>query len=149
MSDKELQDPEQAKLRIFPEDRSQYQCVDTTKQGPPHGYGKPLELVFGKKFQLPLFEQCLRTMLVGEISQFDVFDPRELVTLPMVAKKLRDIARAEQDPVFARQQEHAQRHQCAASVTELGYPELDKLLKEGPRPARVIIELLNVFRPDQ
>lgn len=67
----------------------------------------------------------------------------------MVAKKLRDIARAEQDPVFAKQLEHAQSHQCAASVTELGYPELDRLLKEGPRPARLVLHLLQVLQPEE
>jgi hypothetical protein len=78
-----------------------------------------------------------------------VFEPRELLTLPMVAKKLRDIARVECDPAFARQYEHAQKHHCAAAVTELGYPELDAMLKEGPRPTRLILHLLKVFRPEE
>nr|CAD2179708.1 unnamed protein product [Meloidogyne enterolobii] len=132
----EIEDAEQARLAIFPQDRSLYECIDSTKKDWPNGYGKPLELIFGKKFQLPLFEKCLRTMLVDEISQFDVYDPNELITFPM-------------DPIFAKKYEHSQKHQCAATVTELGYPELDKLLKEGPRPTRVILHLLQVLKPDQ
>lgn len=54
-----------------------------------------------------------------------------------------------QDPIFAKEYEHSQKHKCAASVTELGYPELDKLLKEGPRPTRVILHLLQVLSPEQ
>uniref|UniRef100_A0A915MII1 AIP/AIPL N-terminal FKBP-type PPIase domain-containing protein n=1 Tax=Meloidogyne javanica TaxID=6303 RepID=A0A915MII1_MELJA len=145
----EIEDAEQARLTIFPQDRSLYECIDSTKKDWPNGYGKPLELIFGKKFQLPLFEKCLRTMLVDEISQFDVYDPNELITFPMVSKKLRDIGHAEKDPIFAKKYEHSQKHQCAATVTELGYPELDKLLKEGPRPTRVILHLLQVLKPDQ
>nr|CAD2134672.1 unnamed protein product [Meloidogyne enterolobii] len=145
----EIEDAEQARLAIFPQDRSLYECIDSTKKDWPNGYGKPLELIFGKKFQLPLFEKCLRTMLVDEISQFDVYDPNELITFPMVSKKLRDIGHAEKDPIFAKKYEHSQKHQCAATVTELGYPELDKLLKEGPRPTRVILHLLQVLKPDQ
>jgi hypothetical protein len=67
----------------------------------------------------------------------------------MVAKKLRDIARAEIDPEFARKLDHSQRHQCAATVTDLGYPELDALLKEGPRPMRVVLHLLEVMQPEE
>ncbi len=40
---------------------------DSRKQW-PHGYGSPLELVFGKKFQLPVWEDCLKTMLVDEVN---------------------------------------------------------------------------------
>uniref|UniRef100_A0A914HV30 AIP/AIPL N-terminal FKBP-type PPIase domain-containing protein n=1 Tax=Globodera rostochiensis TaxID=31243 RepID=A0A914HV30_GLORO len=145
----EEEDAEQCRLRIFPEDRSLYNCIDSTKKCWPNGYGKPLEVVFGKKFQLPLFEDCVRTMLVDEIAQFDVFDPRELLTFPMVSKKLRDISRSENDPKFAREHEHSSGHHCAASVAELGYPELDELVQGGPRPLRIVFHLISVFAPDE
>ncbi|KAL3077314.1 hypothetical protein niasHS_013303 [Heterodera schachtii] len=141
------EDAEQSRRRIFPEERSLYKCIDSTKKCWPEGYGKPLEMVFGKKFQLPLFEDCVKTMLVDEIAQFDVFDPREVLTFPMVSKKLRDISRAEIDPEFAREHQHSSGHQCAATVTELGYPELDELVREGPRPLRVVFHLLSVLSP--
>lgn len=43
--------------------------IDDTRQDWPHGYGQPMELVFGKKFQLEVFEECLKSMLVDEVSR--------------------------------------------------------------------------------
>ena len=47
-------------------------AVDDTRRTFPHGYGRPLELVIGKEFQLGVLEQCLKTMQIGEIATFDV-----------------------------------------------------------------------------
>lgn len=56
--------------------RDSYKSIDNTRKPYPDGYGKPLELVFGKKFQLPIFERCLETMLVDEVifCFFSIFD---------------------------------------------------------------------------
>uniref|UniRef100_A0A183CT18 F-box domain-containing protein n=1 Tax=Globodera pallida TaxID=36090 RepID=A0A183CT18_GLOPA len=132
--------------RTFLSLRSLYKCIDSTKKCWPNGYGMPPEMVFGKKFQLPLFEHCVKTMLVDEIAQFD---PRELLSFPMVSKKLRDISRSENDPKFAREHEHSSGHHCAASVAELGYPELDELVQGCPRPLRIVFHLINVFASDE
>lgn len=43
--------------------------IEDTRQDWPHGYGQPMELVFGKKFQLEVFEECLKSMLVDEVSK--------------------------------------------------------------------------------
>ena len=51
----------------MPSSRESYVSIDDTRKSWPHGYGKPLELVFGKKFQLPVFETCLQSMLVDEV----------------------------------------------------------------------------------
>lgn len=51
----------------LPHCRDSYKSIDDTRKPYPYGYGKPLELVFGKKFQLPIFERCLETMLVDEV----------------------------------------------------------------------------------
>jgi hypothetical protein len=53
----------------FPEDRSLYKVIDDTRKPWPNGYGKPLELVFGKKFQLPVFETCIMSMHVKEVNK--------------------------------------------------------------------------------
>lgn len=50
--------------------RDLYKLVDSTRKPYPDGYGKPLELVFGKKFQLPVFETCLRSMHIDEVGNF-------------------------------------------------------------------------------
>ena len=33
---------------------------------------KPMELIMGKKFKLEIWEKCLKTMKVGEVSSFTV-----------------------------------------------------------------------------
>jgi hypothetical protein len=42
-------------------------AIDDTRKPPPHGYGRPLELVCGKQFQLTVLEDCLKSMLVDEV----------------------------------------------------------------------------------
>ncbi|CAB3405678.1 unnamed protein product [Caenorhabditis bovis] len=127
----------------MPEGIDAYRVVDDTRKTWPHGYGKPLVLIFGKKFQLPVFETCLRSMLVDEVSQFDV-ELIELVQYPFISKKLRDISKPSDG-----NHNHDHGHMCAASMTNgTGYKELDELLK-NPRPLRFIIHLLKVFAPDE
>ncbi|VDK54116.1 unnamed protein product, partial [Cylicostephanus goldi] len=127
----------------MPENRDDYDIIDNTRQGWPHGYGKPLELIFGKKFQLPIFETCLRSMLVDEVSQFDV-ELTELCTYPMVSKKLRDLVKPNEHG-----HSHAHEHMCAAALSAgTGYQELDDLMRD-PRPLRFIFHLLSVTQPEQ
>uniref|UniRef100_A0AC34QEJ1 Uncharacterized protein n=1 Tax=Panagrolaimus sp. JU765 TaxID=591449 RepID=A0AC34QEJ1_9BILA len=128
----------------FPEDKDLYKTIDTTKKPYPNGYGKPLELVFGKKFQMPIMETCLKTMLVDEISQFDI-DKKDALALPMVASKLRNISRAEVDKNY--KDEH--HHHCAAmGPIKTGYPELDDFMN-NPSPIRLIIHLKQYIPADQ
>lgn len=58
--------------------------------------GKPMELIIGKKFKLPVWETIVRTMREGEIAQF-CCDVKHVVLYPLVAKSLRNIA-AGKDP---------------------------------------------------
>ena len=95
----------------FPDNKDLYKTVDTTKKPYPHGYGRPLELVFGKKFQMPIMETCLKTMLVDEVAQFDI-DMKDALPFPIISSKLRDISRAEVDKHF--EEEHHHHHHCAA-----------------------------------
>ncbi|VDM98752.1 unnamed protein product [Thelazia callipaeda] len=115
----------------FPESRDRYESIDDTRKPYPNGYGKPLELVFGKKFQLPIFEQCLQTMLIDEISQFDIA-ASELFTYPSVSQKLRNISKAN----------HCHTH-CSADF----YEALIELMKK-PQPLRFIFHLLSVLQPE-
>lgn len=47
--------------------RDLYKSIDNTKNCWPDGYGNSLELIFGKKFQLPILETCVSTMLIEEV----------------------------------------------------------------------------------
>uniref|UniRef100_A0A1I7TUX9 TPR_REGION domain-containing protein n=1 Tax=Caenorhabditis tropicalis TaxID=1561998 RepID=A0A1I7TUX9_9PELO len=137
-----LEKPE--KGQPLPSEKDSYKCIDDTRKAWPEGYGKPLEIVFGKKFQLPVFEQCLKTMLVDEISQFDV-ECIDLVQYPFVSKKLRDIAK----PCDGKHDHGHTTHMCAASVAQgTGYDELDELMK-NPRPLRFVFHLLQVLEPNE
>uniref|UniRef100_A0A0M3IQ90 TPR_REGION domain-containing protein n=1 Tax=Ascaris lumbricoides TaxID=6252 RepID=A0A0M3IQ90_ASCLU len=134
-----------ADLNGFPQSRDSYETIDDTRKPYPDGYGKPLEIVFGKKFQLPIFETCIKTMLIDEISQFDI-DKTELFPYPLVSQKLRDISRSELDPRHADEYHHT--HHCAAmGPIGTGYPALDELLKK-PQPLRFIFHLLKVLQPE-
>uniref|UniRef100_A0AC34GXD9 Uncharacterized protein n=1 Tax=Panagrolaimus sp. ES5 TaxID=591445 RepID=A0AC34GXD9_9BILA len=128
----------------FPQDKEQYKLIDTTKKPWPHGYGKPLELIFGKKFQLPIMETCLQSMLIDEISQFDI-DTRDMLSFPMVSAKLRDISKAEINPKLAEEKHH---HHCAAmGPVKTGYEDLDDLIN-NPRPIRLIMHLKKILKPE-
>ncbi|VDD86077.1 unnamed protein product [Enterobius vermicularis] len=129
----------------FPDSRDLYKLVDSTRKPYPDGYGKPLELVFGKKFQLPVFETCLRSMHIDEISQFDI-EASELYPFPHVSSKLRDIAKSEMNE--SKGQEDVHHHRCALGGLETGYPELDALIKD-PQSLRFIFHLLKVLQIEE
>ncbi|KAM6075076.1 AH receptor-interacting protein isoform 1-T1 [Chlamydotis macqueenii] len=104
--------------------------------------GKPMELIAGKKFKLPVWEAALRTMRPGERARFRC-DTKHVVLYPLVSKSLRNIA-AGKDPL------EGQRHCCSiAQLHEhysLGYPDLDELQK-NPQPLIFDIEVLKVEAP--
>ncbi|KAL3995332.1 TPR repeat family protein [Acanthocheilonema viteae] len=127
----------------FPDSRDSYRSIDNTRKPYPDGYGKPLELVFGKKFQLPIFERCLETMLIDEISQFDIA-ACELYTYPAVSQKLRNISK---DAMQLGNQNHHHSHCAAANDFTMEYEVLNELIK-NPQPLRFIFHLLIVLQPE-
>ncbi|XP_067406768.1 AH receptor-interacting protein isoform X2 [Emydura macquarii macquarii] len=104
--------------------------------------GKPMELIVGKKFKLPVWETILCTMREGEQAEF-LCDTKHVVLYPLVAKSLRNIA-AGKDPL------EGQRHCCGiAQMHEhhsLGYPDLDAL-QQNPQPLIFAIDMLKVEAP--
>ncbi|XP_007942882.1 AH receptor-interacting protein [Orycteropus afer afer] len=104
--------------------------------------GKPMELIIGKKFKLPVWETIVCTMRPGEIAQF-LCDVKHVVLYPLVAKSLRNIA-VGKDPL------EGQRHCCGiAQMREhgsLGHADLDAL-QQRPRPLIFDIEMLKVENP--
>ncbi|VDP21666.1 unnamed protein product [Onchocerca flexuosa] len=127
----------------FPDSRDSYKSIDNTRKPYPDGYGKPLELVFGKKFQLPVFERCLKTMMIDEISQFDIA-ASELYTYPSVSQKLRDISK---DDMHPDNQSHHHSRCVSAKNFKMEYEVLDELIK-NPQPLRFIFHLLVVLQPE-
>ncbi|KAJ1168870.1 hypothetical protein NDU88_000782 [Pleurodeles waltl] len=105
-------------------------------------HGKPMELIIGKKFKLPIWETIICTMREGETSEF-LCDTPHVAQYPLVSKSLRNIA-AGKDPL------EGQRHCCGiAQMHEhqsLGYPDLDELNK-NPEPLIFELEMLKVEDP--
>ncbi|CAH8451051.1 unnamed protein product [Schistosoma turkestanicum] len=110
--------------------------IDDTRK-----YGKTMEVYSGKEFQLEFWEQCLGTMLPGEVSSF-VVPPERLASFPVVNKKLRDYMLDKKD--------HSIKHCCGLmSLQEqggLGYPDLDELMIK-PEPLEFIFDLVKVEIP--
>lgn len=104
--------------------------------------GKPMELIIGKKFKLPVWETIVCTMREGEIAQFRC-DVKHVVLYPLLAKSLRNIA-AGKDPL------EGQRHCCGIAQmhehSSLGHADLDAL-QQNPQPLIFHIEMLKVENP--
>lgn len=101
---------------------------------------KPMELIFGKKFKLEVWETCLKSMRPSEVSSFTV-DVSLLGAYPLVSKSLRDIRKGKT---------HTNHHCCGMSLKDhgLGYPDLDDLMQK-PQSLEFILELLTVDEPGQ
>uniref|UniRef100_A0A914WA67 AIP/AIPL N-terminal FKBP-type PPIase domain-containing protein n=1 Tax=Plectus sambesii TaxID=2011161 RepID=A0A914WA67_9BILA len=137
-------------IKGYPPNPDDWVTIDDTRKPWPDGYGQEMELIFGKEFQLPIFETCLQSMLVDEICQFDV-DPKELYPYPMVSKKLRDISKSKhKHDGHNHSDDHHEHHQCfgMASQHGTGYPVLDDLMK-SPKPVRFIFHLIRVLQPNE
>ncbi|KAM8773415.1 AH receptor-interacting protein [Acanthopagrus latus] len=106
------------------------------------GHGKPMELILGKKFKLPVWERVVITMRRGEVSEFTC-DTKHTSLYPLVSQSLRNIS-AGKDPL------EGQRHCCGIaqihSHHSLGHKDLDEL-QANPQPLVFTIELLEVLRP--
>ncbi|GFO09966.1 peptidylprolyl isomerase [Plakobranchus ocellatus] len=109
--------------------------------------GKPMELIFGKKFKLEVWEKLLKTMKVKEVAEFTC-DMKHTAMYPLVAKSLRDIYKGKET---GHHHHHSNSHCCgmmALSQHGMGYPDLDELIK-SPQPLIFVIELLKLEQPQQ
>ncbi|XP_051865889.1 AH receptor-interacting protein [Pristis pectinata] len=104
--------------------------------------GKPMELIIGKKFKLPVWETIVSSMRQGEVAEFRC-DTKHVLVYPMVSKSLRNIA-VGKDPL------EGQRHCCGITQLHehhsLGHPDLDDL-QSNPQPLIFLIEMLKVEEP--
>ncbi|XP_006013324.1 AH receptor-interacting protein [Latimeria chalumnae] len=104
--------------------------------------GKPMELIIGKKFKLPVWETIVASMREGEVAEF-LCDTKHVALYPLVSKSLRNIAMGK-DPL------EGQRHCCGMAQmhdhNSLGFEDLDELQKI-PQPLIFIIEMIKVEDP--
>ncbi|KAI4890053.1 hypothetical protein NFI96_017193 [Prochilodus magdalenae] len=106
------------------------------------GKSKPMELILGKKFKLPVWELVVTTMRVGEMADFTC-DLKHTALYPLVSQSLRNIS-VGKDPL------EGQRHCCGIAQVHshhsLGHPDLDQL-QANPQPLVFTIQLLEVLPP--
>ncbi|XP_036372704.1 AH receptor-interacting protein [Megalops cyprinoides] len=106
------------------------------------GQCKPMELILGKKFKLPVWERVVVTMREGEVAEFTC-DTKHTALYPLVSQSLRNIS-VGKDPL------EGQRHCCGIaqihSHHSLGHQDLDEL-QAHPQPLVFILELLQVLPP--
>ncbi|KAJ8410938.1 hypothetical protein AAFF_G00179730 [Aldrovandia affinis] len=106
------------------------------------GQSRPMELILGKKFKLPVWERVVITMREGEISEF-ICEPMHTALYALVSQSLRNIS-VGKDPL------EGQRHCCGIaqihSHHSLGHQDLDTL-QANPQPLIFTLELLQVQSP--
>jgi len=120
--------------------------IDDSRNPFPNGYGQKVELVLGHEFKIPAWENCLKTMRIGEVSSF-ILDPGDLREFPFVSKQFRDISGRNSGKLDDSSHQH--NHRCAAGMhAGMGYKELDELVK-NPQQLEFTFELLDVKRPGE
>uniref|UniRef100_A0A0K0FJ39 Peptidylprolyl isomerase n=1 Tax=Strongyloides venezuelensis TaxID=75913 RepID=A0A0K0FJ39_STRVS len=128
----------------FPSDPSLYTCIDSTRRSWPKGFGREMEIVIGKKFQLEFFEYALSTMKSGEVAFFDAA-PNIIANYATVASRLRNMVKSNSDS--KKNLEPYVGSCCGAQLKNgTGYPELDKW-NESPIALRFKFEITKIFTP--
>eukprot|EP00163_Fabomonas_tropica_P013184 TRINITY_DN2466_c0_g1_i1.p1 TRINITY_DN2466_c0_g1~~TRINITY_DN2466_c0_g1_i1.p1 ORF type:complete len:136 (+),score=17.41 TRINITY_DN2466_c0_g1_i1:265-672(+) len=82
----------------------------------------PFELILGKEFLLPVWEQCIRTMKIGERAKFTV-PAKYCENYTRVGKALRDEAKIQHDKAHGLEAEPTM-HNCAAAGDHERYADL-------------------------
>ncbi|XP_073699064.1 AH receptor-interacting protein [Garra rufa] len=116
--------------------------VDDSRTMGGHSHSKPMELILGKKFKLPVWEQVVTTMREGEIAEFTC-DVKHTALYPLVSLSLRNISHGK-DPL------EGQRHCCGIAQVHshhsMGHSDLDKL-QANPQPLVFTLEMLEILHP--
>lgn len=117
--------------------------VDDSKQSKV-----PMELLIGKQFKLPVMEEFVKTMRVGEVSSFHAIGSL-CVNYPFFSKQYRAYVKSKtgdhkhDDPSAGNQH-----HCCGIQMTQgTGHSDLD-LLTHKPRKMDFVIELISVQQPE-
>ncbi|KAI1286813.1 AH receptor-interacting protein [Halotydeus destructor] len=112
--------------------------------------GKPMELLMGKQFKLPVLEEFIKTMRTGEVSHFTAIKPL-VANYPFISKAYRKFSTKDSDNHHSHEDDdQSSGHCCGMTLQQkgLGYEDLDKVLK-NPVDLEFIIELLKVESPEQ
>ncbi|XP_035213676.1 AH receptor-interacting protein-like [Stegodyphus dumicola] len=113
-------------------------CIDDSKKT-----GRPMELILGKKFKMPVWEECVKTMTIDEVAEFTVKKSR-VDSYPLVSKSYREFAG------IANSKKGHKGHCCGmmAFTEGVGHKDLDILLR-NPCDLQFKLELLKVEKPGE
>lgn len=97
---------------------------------------KPMELILGKQFRLPIWEELLKSMCVNEVSRF-VISRSLVINYPFISAQYRKFAKY---PIECRIKTKSS---CCARMIEngVGYDDLDELMA-NPKDLIFIFEVL-------
>ena len=97
---------------------------------------KPMELILGKQFRLPVWEELLKSMCVDEVSRF-VINRNLVVNYPFISAQYRKFAKY---PIECRLKQNSS---CCGRMVEngVGYDDLDRLMA-SPKDLIFIFEVL-------
>jgi AH receptor-interacting protein len=106
-----------------------------------------MELLIGKQFKLPVLEEFVKTMRVGEVSSFHAIGTLT-VNYPFFSKQYRAFVKSKTGDHKHEGNSKGQHHCCAIQMTQgTGHEDLD-LLTHKPRRMEFLIELLDVHQPE-
>ncbi|XP_074595742.1 AH receptor-interacting protein-like [Brevipalpus obovatus] len=111
--------------------------------------GKPMEMIIGKKFKLEQWEECIKTMRIGEVAKITC--SKTLVpSYVFVAKQYRKFAKRTDSGADSNSDEQSHTSSCCGMALKgsTGYPDLDSLLR-GPSELEFHLELLEVYEKDR
>src|SRR5687768_11999994 len=105
-----------------------------------------MELLLGKQFKMPVLEEFIKTMRVGEVAKFSAIAPL-VANYPFISKAYRSFA-AKSDLNSDEPKEPS--HCCGMGLQQkgLGHKDLDELLQK-PQRLYFTIELVSVEQPEQ
>ena len=109
---------------------------------------KPMELFIGKQFKFPLWEEWIKHMRLGELSQLSLDWLLCQDVYPLLSKSYRN---------FATPHDHnhdhddpARRSHCCGMAKQAGtgHKDLDELINKPPKRLRFTIEIIRVENPN-
>lgn len=124
------------------DDESDMVMIDDSKSS-----NKPMELFIGKQFKFPLWEEWIKHMRLGEVSQLSLDWTLCRDVYPLLSKSYRNFA----NPQDHNHDDPAKRSHCCGMAKQAGtgHKDLDDLINNRqPKQLRFTIELIRVENPN-
>lgn len=108
----------------------------------------PMELLMGKQFKMPVLEEFIRTMRVGEVASFSAISSL-CTNYPFVSKQYRAYVKSKTRDKNDPEEPTPARHCCGIQMqTGTGHADLD-VLTTKPKKMEFQIELMSLEKPEE